>query len=69
MTDSIYFSSSWVDPGLHCIFFQLNSDQLADVYKGFVKDFPVVSIEDPFDQDDWDAYSKYTAATDIQIVG
>merc|ERR1712136_181724 len=22
-------------------------------YKGFVKDAPVVSIEDPFDQDDW----------------
>merc|ERR1712020_704118 len=38
-------------------------------YKGFVNDFPVVSIEDAFDQDDWDAWSKLTGETDIQIVG
>ena len=33
------------------------------------QDYPVVSIEDPFDQDDWEGYAKLTAATDIQIVG
>merc|ERR1712183_1142988 len=27
------------------------------------------SIEDAFDQDDWDAWSKLTGETDIQIVG
>merc|ERR1712142_1268535 len=47
----------------------LTSDQLADVYKDFVKNYPVVSIEDPFDQDDWATYSKMTADMDIQIVG
>lgn len=47
----------------------LTSDQLADVYKDFVKNYPVVSIEDPFDQDDWEAYTKMTADTSIQIVG
>ena len=26
-------------------------------------------MEDPFDQDDWEAYSKLTAETEIQIVG
>lgn len=30
---------------------------------------PVVSIEDPFDQDDWAAWSKFTANVGIQIVG
>ncbi|XP_071402554.1 alpha-enolase-like, partial [Centroberyx affinis] len=35
----------------------------------FVKDYPVVSIEDPFDQDDWEAWSNFTESTDIQIVG
>lgn len=50
-------------------FIQLTSDQLADVYKDFVKNYPVVSIEDPFDQDDWEAYTKMTADTNIQIVG
>lgn len=31
--------------------------------------FAVVSIEDPFDQDDWEAWSKFTANVGIQIVG
>lgn len=47
----------------------LTGDELADVYRGFVKDYPVVSIEDAFDQDDWESWSKYQATTDIQIVG
>ena len=29
----------------------------------------MVSIEDPFDQDDWEGYAKLTASTSIQIVG
>jgi enolase len=28
-----------------------------------------VSIEDPFDQDDWEAWSHFTANSGIQIVG
>lgn len=29
----------------------------------------VVSIEDPFDQDDWEAWSRLTAQVGIQVVG
>lgn len=47
----------------------LTADQLQALYKTFVDKFPVTSIEDPFDQDDWDAYVKMSAATKIQIVG
>ncbi|BFZ23508.1 hypothetical protein BsWGS_26547 [Bradybaena similaris] len=47
----------------------LTSNQLADLYKGFVQNYPVVSIEDPFEQDDWSAYTKFTANSKIQIVG
>merc|ERR1711992_25564 len=47
----------------------ITSDALCEMYKGFVKDAPVVSIEDPFDQDDWAGWTKLTAETDIQIVG
>lgn len=47
----------------------LNPDKLTDLYQEFIKDFPMVSIEDPFDQDDWDAWTKMTANTTIQIVG
>merc|ERR1712136_666915 len=35
----------------------------------FYKEFPITSIEDPFDQDDWANWTKMTAATPIQIVG
>jgi len=36
-----------------------------------VSEYPIVSIEDPFDQDDWGHYSKLTAevGTHVQIVG
>lgn len=29
----------------------------------------MVSIEDPFDQDDWQAWTSFTGSTDIQVVG
>jgi len=29
----------------------------------------VVSIEDPFDQDDWESYAKLTGSVPTQIVG
>ncbi|CAM6094858.1 unnamed protein product [Calypogeia fissa] len=44
-------------------------EALADLYKSFVKEFPIVSIEDPFDQDDWKSWSNLTAGLDAQIVG
>jgi len=47
----------------------ISSDELGEMYKGFIKDYPVVSIEDPFDQDDWEGYTKLTSETEIQIVG
>jgi enolase len=47
----------------------ITSDQLGEMYKGFIKDYPIVSIEDPFDQDDWEGYTKLTSETEIQIVG
>lgn len=47
----------------------LTSDQLFEVYKGFISKYPVVSIEDAFDQDDWDAWTKMNATVGIQLVG
>jgi enolase len=47
------------------------SDELIELYKDFVQNYPVVSIEDPFDQDDWKAYNKMTSELggQYQIVG
>jgi len=48
----------------------ISAEELMDVYKSFVAEFPVVTIEDPFDQDDWAAYTKMTEAMPgTQIVG
>ncbi|CAG8495810.1 1560_t:CDS:2 [Paraglomus occultum] len=43
---------------------------LAALYKEFVTEYPsIVSIEDPFDQDDWEAWNHLNTSTNIQIVG
>uniref|UniRef100_A0A8D3DZ08 Beta-enolase n=1 Tax=Scophthalmus maximus TaxID=52904 RepID=A0A8D3DZ08_SCOMX len=47
----------------------ISGEQLGDLYRSFIKGYPVQSIEDPFDQDDWENWAKFTASTDIQIVG
>jgi enolase len=43
------------------------SDELIDMYKAFAKDFPVISIEDPFDQDDIEHSKKLTAEGVCQV--
>lgn len=54
---------------------KLSADKLIEMYEGFIskskESSSIVSIEDPFDQDDWDSWVKFTArvGTDVQIVG
>ncbi|KAG2711127.1 hypothetical protein I3843_04G056800 [Carya illinoinensis] len=50
---------------------KISGDSLKNVYKSFVADYPIVSIEDPFDQDDWEHYAKLTSeiGEQVQIVG
>merc|ERR1719183_2084169 len=45
--------------------------ELTEVYKGWISKYPFVSIEDPFDQDDWEAYTACmeSIGKDQQIVG
>lgn len=43
--------------------------ELGDVYRSFIKEYPIVSIEDPFDQDDWEGYTAFTASIQEQVVG
>nr|CAD43170.1 enolase [Anisakis simplex] len=44
-------------------------DQLAEIYHSFVKEYPIVSIEDAFDQDDWENWTKFKSTLNIQLVG
>ena len=45
------------------------AQSLCELYKEFVRDFPIVSIEDPFDQDDWGSWAALRSSVDIQLVG
>lgn len=47
----------------------ITGKELADLYLGYIKNYPIVSIEDPFDQDDWEAWTHFTSVSGIQIVG
>uniref|UniRef100_A0A7E4W6G4 Enolase n=1 Tax=Panagrellus redivivus TaxID=6233 RepID=A0A7E4W6G4_PANRE len=47
----------------------INGEQLAELYQSFIKEYPIVSIEDAFDQDDWEHWVKFQASTSIQLVG
>lgn len=50
---------------------KVSGDELAKIYVEFCEKYPMVSIEDPFDQDDWASYQKFNAqmGSKIQIVG
>jgi len=43
--------------------------QLADLYKKLAEKYPIVSIEDPFAEDDWEAWSHFFKTSNFQIVG
>lgn len=50
---------------------KLSSDELIEYYKSLIKKYPILSIEDPFFEDDFDALQKFTAEVGdkIMIVG
>lgn len=49
---------------------KLTSGKLLDYYEGLLRQYPeIVSIEDPFDQDDFVAFNHITKNINIQIVG
>jgi enolase len=49
----------------------LSADDMIALYTKWVNKYPIVSIEDPLDQNDWEGYVKMTKAlgSKIQIVG
>jgi enolase len=49
----------------------LSGDELLELYGKWAKNYNVQTIEDPFDQDDFDSYAKFNSkfGQDFQIVG
>jgi len=48
---------------------KITSEELIEYYLELVNDYPLVSIEDPLQEDDYEGYAKLTSALDIQIIG
>ncbi|XP_057662202.1 enolase-like [Diorhabda carinulata] len=47
----------------------IDGNTLFQTYQSFINKFPIVSIEDPFDQDDFPTWKQMTSSVQIQIVG
>lgn len=49
----------------------LKNQELATYFKNWINKYPIVSIEDPFDQEDWSSFTDLTShvGSSIQIVG
>mmetsp|Transcript_6573 Transcript_6573/g.10408 ORF Transcript_6573/g.10408 Transcript_6573/m.10408 type:complete len:482 (+) Transcript_6573:25-1470(+) len=49
----------------------ISGEALGDLYQELAADFPIVTIEDPFDEDDWESWSKFTGKNSqkFQVVG
>ncbi|MDP4131955.1 MAG: phosphopyruvate hydratase [Bacteroidota bacterium] len=50
---------------------ELSSDQLVKFWEGWVKKYPIISIEDGMAEDDWDGWKKITdvLGAKVQLVG
>jgi len=50
---------------------KLSTELLIKYYLELINDYPIISIEDPFDQNDWEGFSKFTdlVGDKLQIVG
>jgi len=49
----------------------LSSQQIIDLFAAWTDKYPIISIEDPLDQDDWAGYTAFTKALGgkVQVVG
>jgi enolase len=49
----------------------ISGEELGNLYQSLAADFPIVTIEDPFDEDDWANWSKFTGKNgkQFQVVG
>ncbi len=50
---------------------EMTADELIAYYEGLVSRYPIISLEDPFYEEDWDAFAKLTekVGSRVQVVG
>ncbi|KAF8570752.1 hypothetical protein P879_00984 [Paragonimus westermani] len=71
-------SEMWIKGGKYNLNFKdpqqepshwISGDKLLDMYTSLLTTYPIVTIEDPFDQDDWEHWIKFRNQSKVQIVG
>jgi enolase len=50
---------------------ELERGELVDYYKELIEEYDIASVEDPFDEDDWEGFREFTSlmGTKVMIVG
>jgi len=48
---------------------EYSSSELVSYWQKLINNYPIISLEDPFGEDDWDAWSELNKNTKIQLVG
>ena len=59
------------DDGYHIDGKVISGSELGQLYSSWLDDYPIVSIEDPFGEDDWDSWVEFTQREGhrVQVVG
>lgn len=47
----------------------LSADELASLYRRLLDEYPIILLEDPFGQDDWDAFVALNRDCPVELVG
>lgn len=68
-------SQSFFQNGKYNLGFKTNQDnimdanELGDLYRRLLQKYPIVLLEDPFGQDDWDAFANFMKDCSVELVG
>jgi len=67
----VYDLGTWYPDAEKTDDLKMSGEKLGEFYADLCKDFPIITIEDPFDQDDWAGWAKMTGAIGeaTQVVG
>ncbi len=47
----------------------MDPEQLAKLYHELLAKYPIILLEDPFGQDDWDSFAKFHSQSQVELVG
>ena len=48
---------------------KLTPSKLSELYRSLLSSYPIVLLEDPFGQDDWQSWIEFSKSTEVELVG